>query len=55
MAHFEALYGRKYISLICWDDFTKVVTLGPELFIKTPKLMEMIREIQGCIRSIKFL
>ncbi|XP_074283114.1 uncharacterized protein LOC141607657 [Silene latifolia] len=31
MAPFEALYGRKCRSLICWDDSTEAVLLGPQM------------------------
>ncbi|RVW85843.1 hypothetical protein CK203_035296 [Vitis vinifera] len=31
MAPFEALYGRRYQSPVCWDDIGKKKLLGPEL------------------------
>ena len=33
MAPFEALYERRCCSPVYWDDFTEVVTLGPELLL----------------------
>jgi len=31
MATFEALYGRKYRSLLCWDEVGERRPLGPDI------------------------
>ncbi|XP_021733278.1 uncharacterized protein LOC110700088 [Chenopodium quinoa] len=31
MAPFEALYGRKCRSLVCWNDISETMVLGPEM------------------------
>ncbi|XP_074292087.1 uncharacterized protein LOC141618928 [Silene latifolia] len=44
MALFEALYGRKYGSPVCWDDVTDAVTLGPELIQLMVEQVHVIRQ-----------
>jgi len=48
MAPFEALYGRKCITPLCWSEFDKALTLGPELIQETT---EVIRKIQEHIKA----
>jgi len=35
MAPYEALYGRKYRSPVCWDDIDERKLLGPDLILQT--------------------
>src|SRR5687767_6329246 len=42
MASFEALYGRCCRSPVCWDDFTKTVTLGPDLLLQMTVQVKLI-------------
>ncbi|KAH9671101.1 hypothetical protein KPL70_017221 [Citrus sinensis] len=44
MAPFEALYGRKCRSLICWDEVGERKLLGPELVQITVDKIKLIRE-----------
>ena len=44
MAPFEALYGRKCRSPICWDEATDKVLLGPELVERTAADVALIRQ-----------
>ncbi|XP_074300182.1 uncharacterized protein LOC141631405 [Silene latifolia] len=46
MAPFEALYGRKCRSPVCWDDRSDAVVLGPEM------IQEMVE--QSCRGGIPF-
>ncbi|XP_074289137.1 uncharacterized protein LOC141614277 [Silene latifolia] len=40
MAPFEALYGRKCRSPVCWDDRSDAVVLGPEM------IQEMVEQLR---------
>ena len=44
MEPYEALYGRKCRSPICWDDMGERKLLGPELVQVTTKKIRLIRE-----------
>ena len=44
MAPYEALYGRKCRSPICWNDVNKSMGLGPEMIEETTKMVKMIQE-----------
>ncbi|GKV01835.1 hypothetical protein SLEP1_g14353 [Rubroshorea leprosula] len=44
MAPYEALYGRKCRSPICWDDVGERRMLGPELVQQTVEKIQLIRE-----------
>jgi hypothetical protein len=44
MAPFEALYERRYITLLCWYESGASVVLGPEIVQKTTKKVKMIQE-----------
>ena len=44
MAPFEALYGRKCRSPICWDNSADKVFLGPELVAQTTVDIALIRQ-----------
>ncbi|XP_074264523.1 uncharacterized protein LOC141587008 [Silene latifolia] len=41
---FEAFYGRKCRSPVCWDDSTEVVVLGPEMVQDMVKQVHFIRQ-----------
>jgi len=43
MAPFEALYGRKCRSPVCWDDIGERKLLGPELITKTVDAVTQIK------------
>ena len=44
MSPFEALYGRKCRSPLCWDDIGDRKLLGPEIITQTVKKVKIIRE-----------
>jgi len=44
MAPFEALYGRKCRSPLCWDDIGDWRLLGPEIITQTVEKVKIIRE-----------
>ncbi|CAM8905384.1 unnamed protein product [Rhodiola kirilowii] len=44
MAPFEALYGRKCRSPICWDNVGERQLLGPEIVRDTVEKIKLIRE-----------
>ena len=44
MAPFEALYGRRCRSLVCWDDVGEKKHLGPELVQLTVEKVFSIKE-----------
>ena len=44
MAPFEALYGRKCRSPICWDENADKILLGPELVERTTSDIALIRK-----------
>ena len=44
MAPYEALYGRKCRSSICWDDVGEKKLLGPDLVQVTIEKIRLIRE-----------
>jgi len=44
MAPYEALYGRKCRSPLCWSDKSDVVILGPQYIQETTEAIKVIRE-----------
>ncbi|XP_074318550.1 uncharacterized protein LOC141655365 [Silene latifolia] len=44
MAPFEALYGRKCKSPVCWDDRAYAVVLGPEMIQEMVEQVHIIRQ-----------
>ncbi|MCI77347.1 hypothetical protein A2U01_0098617, partial [Trifolium medium] len=44
MAPFEALYGRKYRTPVCWFESGESVVLGPEIVQQTTEKIKMIQE-----------
>jgi len=44
MAPFEALYGRRCRTLLCWFESGESVVLGPELVHQTTEKVKLIRE-----------
>ena len=44
MAPFEALYGRKCRSPICWNEVGEAKLLGPELVRLTTEKVQIIRQ-----------
>ena len=44
MAPYEALYGRKCRSPVCWDDIGERRLLGPELIVQTVDKLKRIRK-----------
>jgi len=42
MASFEALYGRKCRTLLCWSELDEALTLEPELIQETTKMIRKI-------------
>ncbi|XP_021775712.1 uncharacterized protein LOC110739565 [Chenopodium quinoa] len=48
MAPFEALYGRKYRSPICWNDISEKMILGPQMI---EDIVKQVKEIQAKIQA----
>ena len=44
MAPFEALYGRKCRSPICWDDIGERKLMGPDILVQTIDKVRIIRD-----------
>jgi hypothetical protein len=44
MAPFEALYGRKCRTPLCWDDLDDAVVLGPDLIRETTEKIRVIQQ-----------
>jgi len=44
MASFEALYGRKCKTLLCWSDLDEALIIGPEMIQETIEIIRRIRE-----------
>ena len=44
MAPFEALYGRKCRTLVCWDEVGERRLVGPELVQDTSKKVKVVRD-----------
>lgn len=44
MAPYEALYGRKCRSPLCWSDISESLVLGPEMIEETTKQVKVIQE-----------
>lgn len=44
MAPFEALYGMRYMTSLCWYDSSESVVLGPDIDQQTTKKIKMIQE-----------
>ncbi|KAD2034901.1 hypothetical protein E3N88_12326 [Mikania micrantha] len=51
MAPFEALYGRKYRSPVCWNELGEAQITGPELVQETTSKIMRIRENLTTARS----
>ncbi|XP_074304823.1 uncharacterized protein LOC141639644 [Silene latifolia] len=47
MAPFEALYGRKCRSPVCWDDRADAVVLGPEM------IQEMVEQVRVILQKMR--
>jgi len=43
MAPYEALYGRRYRTPLCWYQDGKAALVGPELFGQTTEKVRMVR------------
>jgi len=44
MAPYEALYGRKCITPLCWYQDGEIVLVGPELIQQTTEKVKQIQE-----------
>ena len=44
MAPFEALYGRKCKTLVCWDEVGERILVGPELVQITSEKVKVVRD-----------
>ena len=45
MAPYEALYGRKFRTPMCWTELSEKKVIGPDLIQETEDKVKMIREI----------
>ena len=45
MAPYEALYGRKCRTVLCWTELSEKKIIGPDLIQKIEENVKMIREI----------
>ncbi|GJW79733.1 putative reverse transcriptase domain-containing protein [Tanacetum coccineum] len=50
-APFEALYGRKFRSLVCWTEVRKAQILGPELIQETTEKIVQIKQKMQAARD----
>ena len=44
MAPYEALYGSKYRTPLCWTKLSENKVIGPDLIQETEEKVKMIRE-----------
>ena len=44
MAPYEALYGRKFITLVCWTDLNEYKVIGPNIGKETEEKVRVIRQ-----------
>ena len=44
MAPYEALYGRKCRTPLCWTELSEKKVIGPDLIRETEEKVKMIRE-----------
>ena len=44
MTPYEALYGRKYRTPLCWIELSERKVIGPNLIKETEEKVKMIRE-----------
>jgi len=44
MVLYEALYGRKCKTPLCWFEFMENLILGPDMIQQTTEKIKMIRE-----------
>ena len=44
MAPYEALYGKKCRTPLCWTELSKKKVIGPDLIQETEEKVKMIRE-----------
>ena len=44
MAPFEALYGRKFRTPVCWSDASDRVRMGPDMIQQTTEIVRVIRD-----------
>ncbi|XP_074304953.1 uncharacterized protein LOC141639807 [Silene latifolia] len=51
MAPFEALYGRKCRSPVCWDDRADAVVLGPEMIQEMVDQVHIIRQKMRAVQD----
>ena len=51
VAPYEALYGRKCRSPICWDEVGEQKLLGPKIFQRTCEKVNMIRDRLRAVQS----
>ncbi|XP_021718620.1 uncharacterized protein LOC110686338 [Chenopodium quinoa] len=51
MAPFEALYGRKCHSPICWNEISETIILGPQMIEDTIKKVKEIQAAQDRQKS----
>jgi len=48
MVPYEALYGRKCISPVCWDDIVERRLFRPELIVRT---IDKVKQIRGHLKT----
>ena len=44
MAPYEALYGRKCRTPLCWTELSEIKVIGPDLIRETEEKVKIIRE-----------
>ena len=50
MAPYKALYGRRYRTLLCWQEIDEALTIGQELIQATA---DKIKEIQERMKAVQ--
>ena len=53
MSPFEALYGRKYRTLVCWDEVGERRLVGPDLVQVTSEKVKVVRDNLKTTRDIQ--
>ena len=48
MAPYKALYGRKYMTPLCWNDISEIIVIGPQML---EEMTEQIRSIQQKMKA----
>ena len=51
MAPFEALYGRRCRTPLCWSDIGESVVIGPEMIQETVEQVKLIQQKMKAVQD----